>query len=337
MPAIRVAKRFTYRRVGRCYHARVPAPPTLHAAAFPRRVSIEPTNHCNQRCVLCPRQGFTRPLGFMPMALFERIADECAEHETTVWLHFLGEPLLHRDLLPMIRYAKRAGVRQIGLSTNAVSLHGAISDALLGSGLDRLECSLDAGDRDGYQAMRGRDHFARVERNVREFLRAKNARGLERPVTSVQFMRTPEVEAQLDELVEAWRPDLGPRDFVMTIRPAPFGGTIETDRAREGAQPRPPCGWLFSSVMVLQDGTVLMCGADWDARAPLGHLNDATLGEIWRSAESERRRRAHLDGRFADAGPCGSCRDWVLADGSGYANALEEVAEQNVAAAGSAR
>lgn len=337
MPAIRVAKSSTYRQVGRCYHARVPAPPTLHAAAFPRRVSIEPTNHCNQRCVLCPRQAFTRPLGFMPMALFERIVDECAEHETSVWLHFLGEPLLHRELIPMIRYAKKAGVRQVGLSTNGVSLHGAIADALLDSGLDRLECSLDANDRDGYQAMRGRDHFTRVDRNVRAFLRAKNARGLERPVTSVQFMRTPAVEAQLAELVEAWRPDLGPRDFVMTIRPAPFGGAIETERVREVAAPRPPCSWLFSSVMVLQDGTVLMCGADWDAHAPLGHLDDATLGEIWRGAEAERRRRAHLEGRFADAGPCGTCQDWRLADGSGYANALDEVAQRRNLVAGGAR
>ena len=48
--------------------------------------------------MLCPRQGFTRPLGFMPMALFERIADECAQHETAVWLHFLGEPLPMNDI-----------------------------------------------------------------------------------------------------------------------------------------------------------------------------------------------------------------------------------------------
>lgn len=63
--------------------------------------------------------------------------------------------------------------------------------------------------------------FVRVQRNVREFLRMKNARGLERRVISVQFMRTPEVEAHLAELVEAWRPDLRQRDLVMTIRPAP--------------------------------------------------------------------------------------------------------------------
>lgn len=298
---------------------------------FPRRINVEPTNHCNQRCRLCPRLGFTRPLGFMSRALFERIADECAGHDTSLWLHFLGEPLLHPDAIAMVRYAKRAGVRRVGLSTNGVSLRGALADELLASGLDRLECSMDAGDRDGYRAMRGRDHWERVVRNVQGFLARKRERGGDAPVTSIQFMRTPEVEAQLPALVDAWRPHLGPRDFVMTIDPAPFGDSIEVEpHAASGA--RPPCAWLFSSLMILQDGAVTMCGADWDAHAPLGHLEASSIAEIWRGAEAERRRRAHLAGRFADAGPCGTCRDWRLADGSGYRNALVEIDAQRGAA-----
>lgn len=321
------------RRGARWYHGPVPTPANFAPAPapFPRRINVEPTNHCNQRCRLCPRQGFTRPLGFLPMPLFERIADECAGHETALWLHFLGEPLLHRDVVAMIRYAKRAGVRRVGLSTNGVSLRGALAAELLHAGLDRLECSIDAGDRSGYRAARGRDHYERVVRNVHDFLAAKRAAGLDAPVTSIQFMRTPEVEARLEELVDAWRPHLGPRDFVMTIDPAPFGDAIGVE-PRGAAGPRPPCAWLFSSVMILQDGTVTMCGADWDAGAPLGHLERATIAEIWRGAEIERRRKAHLAGRFDEAGPCGSCRDWRLADGSGYRNALEEVDARRAAA-----
>src|SRR5690242_6214336 len=104
-------------------------------AVFPTRINVEVTNHCNQRCPLCPRLAFTRPLGFMDPELFARIADECAGHPTTLWLHFLGEPLLHHDLPAMIRHAKAACVRTVGLSTNALLLHEPLTDALLGSGL----------------------------------------------------------------------------------------------------------------------------------------------------------------------------------------------------------
>ena len=290
---------------------------------FPSRINIELTNHCNQRCPLCPRQQFTRPLGFMDRGLYERVVLECAQHPTRLWLHFLGEPLLHRDLVRMIRFAKQAAVREVGLSTNAVSLRRNLAEELLTSGLDRLECSLDADDRDGYLAMRGRDHFERVRDNVRAFLDRKRALGRDRPVTSIQFMRTPGVEASLAELVDAWRPFLGPHDFVMTIVPASFAGAVDVPVNTEAT--RPPCPWLFSSLMILQDGTVTMCGADWDAHAPLGNVAQQSLAEIWHGEALVQRRRAHLDRRFDDVPICGACTDWRLADGLGYANALEEM------------
>jgi hypothetical protein len=74
--------------------------------------------------------------------------------------------------------------------------------------------------------------------------------------------------------------------------------------------------------MVLQDGTVTMCGADWDAHAPLGNVRDRRLSDIWNGPELRRRRQAHLDARFADAPICGACQDWRLADGRGYVNVL---------------
>lgn len=287
-------------------------------AAFPRRVSVELTNHCNQRCPLCPRQGFTRPLGFMDVAVFDRLATECAAHDAAMWLHFLGEPLLHPHAIDCIGRAKALGVRQVGLSTNGVTLKGALADALLDAGLDRLECSLDADTRADYAAMRGRDHFERVRDNVRAFLRRKQSLGRERPITSIQFMRTPAVVAALPALVAAWEPYLGPRDFVMTIVPATFSGAI--DVGAHGAAARTPCRWLFDAVMVLQDGTVTMCGADWDAQAPLGNVREQSLRAIWNGPELARRRQAHRDGRFATVPLCGTCQDWRLADGSGYQN-----------------
>ncbi len=289
-------------------------------APFPGRINVELTNHCNQRCVLCPRQGFTRPLGFMEPEVFARVARECAEHGTRMWLHFLGEPLLHRRLVDLVRLAKTLGVSEVGLSTNGVALHGKLADGLLEAGLDRLECSMDAGDAAGYAAMRGRDHFARVVENVRGFLARKRTLGRERPVTSIQFMRTPEVEAALPALVADWKPYLGPRDFVMTIAPASFAGAVDVPHGV--GNERGPCRWLFSSLMVLQDGTVTMCGADWDAHAPLGNVRDTSLADLWHGVELTRRRRAHLEGRFADVDVCRGCEDWRLADGHGYTNVL---------------
>jgi radical SAM protein with 4Fe4S-binding SPASM domain len=269
----------------------------------------------------------------MDPEVFAAIAAECAAYGTVLWLHFLGEPLLHDGITDMVSVAKQMGVAQVGLSTNGVALHGALADRLMDAGLDRLECSMDADDRDTYLAMRGRDHFARVKANVRGFLARKQVRGRIRPITSVQFMRTPEVDAQLANLVEEWRPWLGPRDFVMTIEPASFGGAIHGSppRAVVATPPtaRTACAWLFHSLVILQDGTVTMCGADWDAQAPLGNVRNSTIAAIWNGAEMRRRRDAHRAGRFAAVGSCAGCEDWRLADGHGYTNALEELASRD--------
>jgi MoaA/NifB/PqqE/SkfB family radical SAM enzyme len=178
---------------------------------------------------------------------------------------------------------------------------------------------MDADDEETYLAMRGRDHFARVTENVRTFLASKHALEQERPITSIQFMRTPALVAALEDVVATWRPLLGPRDFVMTIEPASFAGAIAVP-AVVAPDERPPCAWLYSSLMILQDGTVTMCGADWDAKAPLGNAGDTSIAEIWSGAEAARRRRAHEQGRFADVPVCAGCDDWRLADGHGYRN-----------------
>ncbi len=292
---------------------------------FPQRVHVELTNYCNQRCRYCPRQEFTRPLGFMERALFERVANECAAHGARMWLHFLGEPLLHRQVTDFCRYAKSAGIVEVGLSTNAVSLHGALAERVLDSGLDRLECSLDANDARTYLAMRGRDHFERVCANVAEFLSLKRARGARRPIVSLQVLLTPETRSALPGILERWRPLLDEPDFVMAIEPITFGGHVPI--ATELPGERPPCRWLFEALIVLQDGTVVACGTDWDAHAPLGNARDESLAAIWTSPEMHRRRAAHLAGRFSDAPLCGACTDWPLADGHGYRNVLRPEAD----------
>lgn len=297
--------------------------------SFPRRINVELTNHCNQRCPHCPRLDFTRPLGFLSRRLFERLVSECAPHPTRLWLHFLGEPLLHREVVDFIAMAKHLGVREVGLSTNAVGLNERLADRLVRCGLDRLECSVDGVDRASYLQMRGRDHFVRATGNIRAFLGRKRAMGVERPVTSIQFLRTPAIEADLPRVLEEWRPWLGVRDFVMTIRPITFGGAVSVveNPEEELSAPRPPCRWLTDALVVLQDGTVTMCGTDWDAHAPLGNITDSSITDIWNGPEMLRRRMAHDVGRFSEVGPCANCEDWRLADGHGYVNVLAGLPE----------
>lgn len=252
--------------------------------------------------------------------VFARVAAEAARHGTVLWLHFLGEPLLHPQLVELIEDARRAGVASVGLSTNATLLRGIVAERLLDAGLHRLDISIDADDAVEYASMRGADHFDAVIENVEAFLALRRDRAAQAPRVGLQFMATPAFEAKRSTVIERWDRLLDTEDFIKTIDPAPFLGAIRDSRAPETAADRPPCPWLSASLMVLQDGTVTMCGADWDARAPIGHVDEASIEEIWNGPVIGQRRAAHLAGRFEDVPLCGGCQDWRLADGHGYRN-----------------
>ena len=62
------------------------------APAVPDIAQIESTNICNAKCVFCPRDEMHRDEGIMDMALFKKIADECAALNIThMRMHNYGE------------------------------------------------------------------------------------------------------------------------------------------------------------------------------------------------------------------------------------------------------
>jgi len=286
--------------------------------AFPERINVEPTNRCNMRCRLCPHPILTRPRGNMDPALFRRIARECAPYGTALWLQYMGEPLLHPGILELIAAGREEGVAQIGLSTNASLLDERMAEGLLASGLDRLECSVDAVDPEGFRACRGTGDFHTVVRNIEGFLAAKQRRGSRRPVTSLQYMAfTLTGDGTRDRVVAHWRDRLGPGDFIMSIRDYSFAGVVRAQRPAGG---RTPCQWPFRSAVVLWDGTVVMCGSDCDGRHPVGDLNRQPLREVWMGEGFRRVRVLHRDRRWDLHPLCRGCDDWVLSDGKGYVN-----------------
>ena len=93
------------------------------APTFPDRVYIESTNVCNLDCIMCPTGLHidTRPKGYIDWDFYKEIVDEIAPFAHTVVLHSWGEPLLHKRIIDMIRYAKERGL-WVETSTNATRL-----------------------------------------------------------------------------------------------------------------------------------------------------------------------------------------------------------------------
>ena len=290
----------------------------LETLAFPERINVEPTNRCNMRCRLCPHPVLKRPRGNMDPDLSRRIARECAPRGTTLWLQYMGEPLMHPRILEMIAAGREEGVARIGLSTNASLLDERMTEGLLSNGLDRLECSVDAVDPEGFRAARGTGDFHTVVKNIERFLAAKRRRGLDRPVTSLQYMAfTLAGEGVRRRVVAHWKDRLCPGDFIMSIRDYSFAGSV---RAPRPGGVRTACAWPFRSAVILWDGSVVLCGSDCHGRHVLGDLNRESLHDVWNGEGFVQVRDLHRKGLWDRHALCAGCDDWALSDGKGYVN-----------------
>jgi MoaA/NifB/PqqE/SkfB family radical SAM enzyme len=136
----------------------------------------------------------------MDWDLFTSIADQAPDLARAV-LHGVGEPMLVANLPRMVRYLKDRGVYVL-FNTNGTVLSERNGRALIGAGLDELRVSLDASNRESFKAIRGRDYFGRIIRNVRAFRRLQEREGYAKPLVSVWLTGLKETVEELPAFVQ---------------------------------------------------------------------------------------------------------------------------------------
>ena len=82
-----------------------------------KRVYVEVTNVCNLTCSICP--GTKRKQAFMPPESFEEILRKIKPFTDYIYLHVMGEPLLHPEFPELMRISETLGF-QINIATNGV-------------------------------------------------------------------------------------------------------------------------------------------------------------------------------------------------------------------------
>src|SRR5712672_342217 len=174
------------------------ANPTRSGNALRKPVCLylETTNRCNLLCTTCPRTyEELEPPADMSWELFTRIVDQLPDIQRAV-LHGVGEPMLVKNLPRMVRYLKDRGTYVL-FNTNGTLLNDKNGRALIAAGLDELRVSLDAANAKSYRAIRGKDFFARILRNVRTFRNLQEREGADRPRVSLWLTGLKETIAEL--------------------------------------------------------------------------------------------------------------------------------------------
>ena len=185
----------------RRYHESVKGERTEVAARPPVCVYLEITNRCNLLCTTCPRTyEELEPPADMSWDLFRSIVDQLPDLARAV-LHGVGEPMLVADLPRMVAYLKDRGIYVL-FNTNGTVLSERNGRALIAAGLDELRVSLDASNRESFKAIRGRDYFNRIVRNVRAFRNLQEREGHTKPQVSAWLTGLKETVEELPAFVK---------------------------------------------------------------------------------------------------------------------------------------
>lgn len=141
--------------------------------AHPSSIMLEVTNHCNLKCITCPREyqyGEQMDVGFMPLDKLKKIIDEAYPYIDSVGLTGLGETLLYKQLpeaLQYIRSKNKGIITTISINAhlpNSVELVKKIADHL-----DTLQISMD-GVGEVYEHVRLRGEFPLFYNNVKQIV-----------------------------------------------------------------------------------------------------------------------------------------------------------------------
>lgn len=297
---------------------------------FPNKITIDIGNVCNLKCPLCPTgrgdPGVKR--GFMKLEDYKRIIDEVGPYLTKLELHNWGEPLLNKDLIPMIQYAKTRNI-PVQISTNLTVLTKETADALMATRLEKIFISCDAASADTYSIYRVGGDFGRLIANIRLLTKARERQ--KNNYTRVKLLfhvfrhnqheveKVKELARDLgvELVIGAMRTDMG-KEVFEPVREAierdgdwiPTNPTYSAyDLKTKDKKRQTTCHELWKTAVINWDGGVFPCCAVFGDKYRFGNVYERSFRSVWNN-DSYRLARMELSDRIEESHTvCHLCKE----------------------------
>ena len=292
---------------------------------FPRRITLEFTNHCNLRCVFCPRRFMEKETGFLDVGLarelMAQMRDNRAGTPVTVVPFFRGESLTHPHWDTLLAELHAFGLGPIQMATNASLLTEARAHRLLDIGVDTLSFSMDTLNPETYRHLRGTD-YAESLGNVLRFLELRNTQSGNLDgqhgrggcgTVQVSAVRTAENAHEMDAFVAYWQTKVDRIRIYPEHSADGKLGSLETVQTTGMAERRTACPKVMEDMVIYWNGDVALCNHDWTRRLTgphLGSVRTQSIEQVWTGPAYATVREAHAMGSLTGVSPCEHCGHW---------------------------
>ena len=263
---------------------------------FPREVNIELSNVCNHSCSFCAYRDMEREKGSINVQKLEiwlKQAYKLGSRE--LGLHSGEEPFASQYLEHFIAYSKQLGYEYVYISTNgSLATHKRMKD-VIDNGIDSIKFSINAGDKETYKKVHGKDHFERVLDNLRY---AKEYRGeKDKPYLAISFVITNDNKHSVNTLKTITNNLV---DEFLAFPASNQNGQMtniydNADKKSSKPQQNKICPFPFNKLHISREGFIRACCNDYENLLALENINDSSLEEAFYGKIAQEFRQRHLD------------------------------------------
>jgi len=275
------------------------------------RVSLELTNYCNFKCVICPHGKpnlFTRKLGHISEKLFDYAIAQCNKYADTVEFGFFGEQLLHPQYNYFLRKLQRRNFK-ISVNTNLSLCNYETFKIWQEVGINDVRLSLDSSCAETFNRCRPgtvRDIRGNVVEEEMRFsaINEKVAYWLGLPgrgnPTRLVFVKSSNNQNERDRFISLWKERLKSIDYILFKQVVSYGGKIHDTFVQPGK-----CNiWQNKYVVIGWDGTVSPCNLDINLQLSMGNIVGDDLYKLYHGSQLRQQT-----GCRQPIAPCKSCFD----------------------------
>lgn len=289
---------------------------------LPTKITIDSSSVCNLACPLCATG--TKTINLSQAILkpddFSSFISQFP-HLNTVALYNWGEPLLNPHIIEILEIAKSHHITTCFDTNFSLNVTDAFLLKIIRSGLGTLRVSLDGASQKTYQTYRQNGSFKLAYTNMKRLRQLQKENNTSFPQIYWKFLvhkyneheieKAKQLAEEIDVAIIFDGFQLAEDIVDVNITPnqtlkqkKQFWLTTKNEylspyyqpTSRKTAPSKTTCPWLFSSLSIHPDGTVLPCCYVASETSSMGNIHHQTIEAIWHSQKYQYARSLFLEG-----------------------------------------
>lgn len=281
---------------------------------FPIHLDIEATSACNFLCTMCPRTEMMEKKTFWKVENFDMksyeniITTGVPLGLKSVKFQYLGEPLVNKHLVKMIKFAKKAGVEDVMFNTNASLLDEKKSREIILSGVDKIFFSFDSPYREEFNKIRVKGDYDLVLKNIKNFMKVKKELKSDTPITRVQMVLMKDNQREWEDFQKLFSNLVDTIAYIDYLDHGIQNKHKEKGVVKIGSRKKKfCCPQLWQRMFVHPDGVVTPCCLDSSREMVMGNIKENSIKDIWKNELYQDMREKHMNGKIDEIPTCRKC------------------------------